>query len=276
MATKVFISWSGELGRKLGEALRNWLPAALQYVRPYFSPDDIEKGARWDSEIAKELESSDVGVICLTQDNTQEPWILFEAGALSKSLDKARVCTLLFALDPTDVDGPLASFQATKFAREDFKRLVTTINGSAGEAQLQASVLDSVFEMWWPRLEHQISEILTSDDKGPQKKRRTERDILEEILALTRMNTERPYRPSGTSRQVIEGLLGTILEVARSSPMGYSTLRRLDRRILRLCHEAGVPELYDSWTLRTRLEGREIEAAEEETRPAMVNPNRSG
>ncbi len=56
MATKVFISWSGDLSRKLGEALRNWLPAALQYVKPYFSPDDIEKGAKWNSEIAKELE----------------------------------------------------------------------------------------------------------------------------------------------------------------------------------------------------------------------------
>jgi len=59
MATKVFISWSGELSRKLGEALRTWLPGTLQYVRPYFTPDDIEKGTKWDSEIAKELESSD-------------------------------------------------------------------------------------------------------------------------------------------------------------------------------------------------------------------------
>jgi hypothetical protein len=45
-------------------------------VKPYFSPEDIEKGTKWNTEIAKELETSNVGVICLTQDNTEKPWIL--------------------------------------------------------------------------------------------------------------------------------------------------------------------------------------------------------
>ncbi|MCB1244741.1 MAG: toll/interleukin-1 receptor domain-containing protein, partial [Verrucomicrobiae bacterium] len=83
MATKVFISWSGELSRKLAETVREWLPGALQFVRPYFTPEDIEKGARWGSDIVQELESSDIGIVCLTHANTDSPWILFEAGALS-------------------------------------------------------------------------------------------------------------------------------------------------------------------------------------------------
>lgn len=98
MATKVFISWSGELSRKLGEALRNWLPAALQFVKPYFSPEDIEKGAKWGSEISKELETSNIGVICLTSENTEKPWILFEAGALSKRVVFAHYCLILIPL----------------------------------------------------------------------------------------------------------------------------------------------------------------------------------
>src|SRR4051812_952143 len=128
MPTKVFISWSGSLSQKLGEALRNWLPSTLQFVKPYFSPEDIEKGAKWNSEISKELESSDIGIICLTRENTEKPWIIFEAGALSKSIEKSRVCTLLFDIDPADVKGPLTSFQATRFLREDFKRLFSVIN----------------------------------------------------------------------------------------------------------------------------------------------------
>ncbi|MCK5605193.1 hypothetical protein KAR91_25100 [Candidatus Pacearchaeota archaeon] len=49
MATKVFISWSGDLSRKLAQAVYDWLPGALQYVKPYFLPEDIEKGAKWDT-----------------------------------------------------------------------------------------------------------------------------------------------------------------------------------------------------------------------------------
>ena len=146
MATKVFISWSGDLSKQLGEALRNWLPSALQYVKPYFSPEDIEKGAKWGSEIAVELQTSNIGIICLTRDNTEKPWILFEAGALSKSLEKSHVCTLLFDIDPADVKGPLTSFQATRFNKGDFKRLFTTINSAAGESRLDQPVLDNVFE----------------------------------------------------------------------------------------------------------------------------------
>lgn len=257
MATKVFISWSGDLSRKLAEALRNWLPATLQYVKPYFSPDDIEKGAKWNSEIAKELETSNVGVICLTQDNTEKPWILFESGALSKSLDKARVCTLLFNLDAADVKGPLTSFQATKFTSEDFKRLITTINNTAGDAKLETSVLDSVFNMWWPRLEEQVAEILKTHDKGTKRERRPERDILEEILELTRMNAERAHRPSRINPGAISELLDYLTELlflnARErGDMNLAMMERINRPIRHLCMEIGVPELYEQFRMRLR------------------------
>ncbi len=88
--TKVFLSWSGDLSRQLAEELRSWLPGVLQFVRPYFTPDDVEKGAKWNSEISKELEESDVGILCLTRNNLDKPWIIFEAGALSKNFGKSK------------------------------------------------------------------------------------------------------------------------------------------------------------------------------------------
>lgn len=252
MATKVFISWSGELSRKLGEALRNWLPAALQYVKPYFSPDDIEKGAKWNSEIAKELETSNIGIICLTQDNTEKPWILFESGALSKSIDKSRVCTLLFNLDPAEVKGPLTSFQATRFLRDDFKRLIITINNTAGDAKLETSVLDSVFEMWWPRLEEQIAEIIRTHGKAIKAERRSDRDMLEEILQLSRMNSERAHMQSRVSPNAIRDLIDNLSElvflIARDhGGIEYSIMERIEKPLRDICMEARVPELYERY-----------------------------
>ena len=119
MGARIFISWSGELSKALGEAIKDWIPKVLQTVKPYFTPNDIEKGARWATEISGELGASHLGIICLTRDNQHSPWILFEAGALSKNLDESKVCPILFDFDTAELKGPLASFQATKFNKED-------------------------------------------------------------------------------------------------------------------------------------------------------------
>jgi hypothetical protein len=253
MATKVFISWSGDLSRKLGEALRDWLPATLQYVKPYFTPDDIEKGAKWNSEIAKELEGSDIGLLCLTRDNTEKPWIIFEAGALSKSFDKSRVCTILFNLDPAEVKGPLTIFQSTMFVKDDFKRLMASINTMAGEANLDVPTLDSVFEMWWPSLEKKIAGILDSYKEDPREIRRSDRDILEEVLNLTRMNARRISRPHINERAITD-LLQNLDELfflvgTERNETARDILRRIERPLRFICRESGFLE-YERYLVR--------------------------
>ena len=86
---KIFISWSGKLSQNLGNALKEWIPDVLQAVQCYFTPEDIQKGDRWSSEIAKELEESMFGIFCVTPENLNSGWMHFEAGAISKSKDDA-------------------------------------------------------------------------------------------------------------------------------------------------------------------------------------------
>lgn len=265
MPTKVFISWSGDLSRKLAETLRDWLPSTLQYVKPYFTPEDIEKGTKWGSEIAKELENSNIGVICLTRDNTEKPWILFEAGALSKSIEKGRVCTLLFDLDAADVKGPLTNFQGTRFIKEDFKRLVVTINSAAGDARLESAVLDDVFDMWWPQLESKVNQILKSHEKGAKKEKRSDRDILEELLELTRLSAKHPVRPHRMSRHALMEIVEALDELGMLMAHEYGDIarmimRRIERPLRHLSMESGMPEVYER--LRMSRNHREhIEAA---------------
>lgn len=55
-----------------------------------------------------------------------------------------------------------------------------------GDAALDGPVLSSVFEKWWPELESKIIEVLKEEEQQTIKNIRSERDLLEEILSLTR------------------------------------------------------------------------------------------
>lgn len=212
---KIFISWSGEFSRELGECFRTWLPGALQMVKPYFTPSDIEKGARWHNEISKELETSEIGIFCMTSENLESSWLLFEAGALSNRVEKSHICPILFDIETNDLPGPLRQFQATPFKKTEIKKLTKTINSSLSESKLDDSVLNSVFEMWWPKLEKQVNQVLKKHDNPSKEPIRNERQILEEVLELSRLISKNVVRPAVQSLTILD-LLSTYIQVYNS------------------------------------------------------------
>lgn len=174
----------------MAEALEIWLSQVIQAVEPWISLD-IEKGARWGPEIAEKLEKSKIGIICLTKDNLDARWVLFEAGALSKMKD-AYVCTLLLDIKPSDVEQPLAQFQHTTTEKKDIYQLLQTINRAVqktGERALAENVLAEVFETYWLRLQKRFEEAVAKKESviNPV---RSEREMLQEILEMLR-NQER-------------------------------------------------------------------------------------
>ena len=157
---KVFLGWSGDTSHKVALTLHDWLPNVIQAVKPYVSSEDIGKGARWSVEIAKELESSYYGVICVTRENAVSPWINFEAGALSREIEKTFVTPFLFDLRPAQIQGPLAQFQHTVYSKDDIRKLLLTINlRQAADLQLAKGVLESSFEIWWSKLKDELDRI---------------------------------------------------------------------------------------------------------------------
>jgi hypothetical protein len=184
---RVFISWSGSQSKAIASALREWLPNVIQFLDPFMSSEDIEKGARWSSNIATQLENARAGIICLTPENLDAPWIHFEAGALSKTLENTFVCPYLFNVNPTELRGPLVQFQAAVSNREDTGMLIHTINKALGELSLPENRVAAAFKQWWPQLEEKIKLINSSSpDPSLFASRRTDRDLLEEMLELIR------------------------------------------------------------------------------------------
>jgi len=150
------------------------------------SDTDIEKGSRGLDEVAKALEGIKVGVVCLTPENLNEPWILYEAGALSKTIDdKTRLCTyLLGGLQFQNVRPPLGMFQHTQATKSETRKLVRTINTSIGDEPVIETNLDTIFERMWPDLEESIRRM--PDPSQVVEARRTNDEMLAEILELSR------------------------------------------------------------------------------------------
>ena len=157
---KVFISWSGDISHEVALALHDWLPSVIQSLEPYVSSKDIDKGARWSTEISKELDNSSYGILCVTKDNLNAPWLNFEAGALSKSLSQ-RVSPFLFGVELAEINtGPILQFQATEFSEEDVKKLIHSLNNADDGHRLEENRVEEIFEVWWPRLEPKLKEKL--------------------------------------------------------------------------------------------------------------------
>lgn len=191
---KVFISWSGDLSHRVAAALRDWLPSVIQSLEPYVSSEDIDKGARWSTDIAKELEDSSYGILCITKENVDAAWLNFEAGALSKSVERSRVSPFLFGVKRSEIKGPVLQFQSTIFEKGDVKKLLAGLNEAEGENCLDEARLDQIFEVWWPQLEDSLKKIeikqpatsKSSDEVTKSQPASPGADILEEVLELVR------------------------------------------------------------------------------------------
>lgn len=191
---KIFISWSGPTSHKVATILRDWLPSVIQSVVPYVSSEDIDKGTRWATDIAGELDQSAFGVLCVTKDNVNAPWLNFEAGALGKSVDKSKVCPVLYKIKRSEIQGPILQFQSTIFEKDDVFKLLKSINDSCDGQAIPEARLEKTFDVWWPSLKKDLDAI---PEESPSEEIKKEKHIsttahtdkiLEEVLELSRVN----------------------------------------------------------------------------------------
>lgn len=198
---KIFLSWSGAHSRAIAEALNDWLKRVIQAVKPFYSPE-IEKGAKWSSELDAALEGTRFGIICLTPDNLNSTWIHYEAGALSKTPD-ALIWTFLHGLNPGDVPQPLGKYQHTIAEKDDVFKMLFSINkrlADVGGEPIDGAVLAENFELYWPKLEEKLK--TAEKPPGIAQTKRSEREILLEILEAVR--TQKRSIKSDTTLPALE------------------------------------------------------------------------
>lgn len=201
------------------------------------SDSDIDIGSRWGPNLDKELEKANFGILCLTPDCTSSSWILYEAGALSKFVDKSRVCPYLFELQPTDIKGPLVNFQAARANKEDTLKLILTIYHASGETTLTDQRVRSIFEKFWPELEMTLATIPPQTSTNSQNKPRSSEDMVEEILKIVReqsnyiseihnrLDTEKKRQTLNFNEMFTEATLKTPFKVEKDIKIDQDTYR---------------------------------------------------
>ncbi len=191
---KVFISWSGDRSKRVAELLHEWLQKIIQALKPWYSGKDIAKGSNWGETLQTQLALSKAGKICLTKENKNAPWVLFEAGAIARGISKNKVCPFLVDFAETENIQPLSMFQATAPSRDEIFKLCESLNdelGNNNEEPLDKGFLGANFDKWWPDFETEIKKIITeTETPSAEPPERTSDDKLDEVLLLARgMNT---------------------------------------------------------------------------------------
>lgn len=178
--TKVFISWSGERSKQLALALRDWLDDVLQSIEPWMSDQDIGAGRLWGPELDVALEGSFYGIICVTPDNPEKPWLNYEAGALAKKLSVGAVVPYLLEMEPTELPNvPLSRFQCAKADEQGTWEVLVMLNKSRDTHAMSSEKLRRSFDQWWPALN---AKIMAIPPRQLEMKARTSEDKLDELI----------------------------------------------------------------------------------------------
>jgi hypothetical protein len=184
----VFLGWSGPRSGRVATVLRNYLHLAFPHIVFWIS-EDISPGSRWNWELGTHLSDARVGIICVTRENLQSPWLLFEAGAISHALGGNSVIPYLIDLTPADLSGPLSQFQAICADEKGTRKLFQVLNKASKEAvRLTDIELLQTFSIWWLEILRAFDEMGSDTTHSPMRK---DRELLEETLELVRQLVHR-------------------------------------------------------------------------------------
>lgn len=231
---KVFVSWSGDASRQAAELMRQWLPRVVQETEIWVSSRDIGKGERWGPALFEQLSAIEFGLLMVTKENLGSPWLMFEAGALSKTV-AARVIPILCDVNVLDLTStPLSQFQnATKVTKDEIREVVYSVN-TVAERPLDQLRLDTTFDKWWPDFEDAFGKISFSPQVTPNEA--SEGTRLEKIEAAVEQILA-TMRSRSASSFVTQGLVRDAVVSARPGKHEVDTFLNLEKYAAQLVEE---------------------------------------
>jgi hypothetical protein len=214
---KVFIGWSKRRGKKVAELLKEYLPLFIQAVEPWMS-EDIEKGAISFEEIKKILDKAKIGIMCITKENLESPWIYYETGRLSY---RVKVCGIVLDLLKEKIPQPLSYSQLTDFSKKDFIKLLSTINQTSNpNTQLPQNTLIKNFNTYWPQFRRKLRKIRG----GPLLIDKPQKDIQQPDTSLSIIPVQESFPEAYDQSQDAQKMVTIFYSIRSESALHFTEL----------------------------------------------------
>ncbi len=191
----IFISWSGDRSKQAAVALKSWLEIVFDSLTIWISTENILVGTRWAETLSETLDKSNFGILCITPENLRAPWLIFEAGALSKSVKKGSVVPLLYDLSSSDIPFPLAQFQTAVADRAGAISIVKALITRHGDDAPNEARIIKRAEALWQSLETDWAKIPPLDHLSSPAETSLDRAILDEMLLILRRMSQAGESP---------------------------------------------------------------------------------
>lgn len=166
---KVFISWSGEVSKRLGALVGEWLECTLLNIEAIYTPKYLRAGTQGTAHLYRLLEEVHTGILIYTPESINSQWMIFEAGALFKSAEQSIIIPLLFHLEYEHLPGPIQTYQWKVFGKEQLFQVLQAVNQQLGQQQIKEEKLRYVFEREWPEFYKEVQQALLEIKPIPSK-----------------------------------------------------------------------------------------------------------
>jgi hypothetical protein len=168
----IFISWSRNPAKDIGEKLQTLLKKIFPYPNIDFflsssGKNEIVAGEDFRNKLDNNLMDSNFGILILTKNNFERPWMMFESGALSNGDNKSRIIPIFFNRDSRKIESPIEKFQNVEYNKEGLLKIIFSITKSLFDSNEldnnQKQLLVNQLDTHWESFKKDIDIILEKE-----------------------------------------------------------------------------------------------------------------
>jgi hypothetical protein len=157
----IFISQTIGKSREVAVILKDWLIMDMQLCDPWMSTD-IPGGDDWRQTLRNALKESRMGILCITDNNLSNQWIVYEAGAMD--FNGIEVFPYVIgSLRFRDLPPPINHLQGARADKKGTESLILKINNALDRPISERHLLEN-FESNWHILRRKLENIHRNKD----------------------------------------------------------------------------------------------------------------